>query len=115
VVQPAPTGRNPFDETSGERGLDGIARHVDRPASLVHLRRASVGRDPRATAYKTSPNPGQGDFADVERQRWSRLADLPTPRHGLGLVGVGPLECALEGGPRQGLTASRVVHRVRVR
>jgi acyl-CoA synthetase (AMP-forming)/AMP-acid ligase II len=33
-----------------ERGPDGIARYTGRPASLVHLLRASVERDPQATA-----------------------------------------------------------------
>jgi long-chain acyl-CoA synthetase len=50
MVQPAPRGRNPFDETGVERGPDGIARYLDRPESLVHLLRASVDRDPTATA-----------------------------------------------------------------
>jgi long-chain acyl-CoA synthetase len=50
VVEPLPRGRNPFDETGVVRDADGIARYVDRPASLVHLLRASVERDAAATA-----------------------------------------------------------------
>jgi long-chain acyl-CoA synthetase len=50
VVQPAPRGRNPFDETGVERDSNGIARYVGQPTSLVHLLRASVDRDPTATA-----------------------------------------------------------------
>jgi long-chain acyl-CoA synthetase len=50
VVEPAPRGRNPFDDTGIERGADGIARYLDVPDSLVHLLRASVDRDPSATA-----------------------------------------------------------------
>jgi long-chain acyl-CoA synthetase len=50
VVQPYPRGRNPFDETGVERGSDGRARYSERPASLVHLLRASVERDAQATA-----------------------------------------------------------------
>jgi hypothetical protein len=50
VVEPYPRGRNPFDETGVERGGDGIARYRDRPESLVHLLRASVERDAKATA-----------------------------------------------------------------
>ncbi|MGO8906333.1 MAG: class I adenylate-forming enzyme family protein [Solirubrobacteraceae bacterium] len=50
MVQPAPRGRNPFDETGVERGPDGIARYVDGPESLVHMLRASVDRDAAATA-----------------------------------------------------------------
>ena len=47
---PAPRGRNPFDMGGVERGADGIARYAERPASLVHMLRASVERDPAATA-----------------------------------------------------------------
>jgi long-chain acyl-CoA synthetase len=44
-IQPAPRGRNPYDTTGVVRGDDGIARYVDRPASLVHLLRTTVERD----------------------------------------------------------------------
>ncbi|MCW3070025.1 MAG: putative fatty-acid--CoA ligase [Solirubrobacterales bacterium] len=50
MVEPYPRGRNPFDETGVERDADGVARYRDRPASLVHLLRASVERDAKATA-----------------------------------------------------------------
>jgi long-chain acyl-CoA synthetase len=50
VVEPYPRGRNPFDQTGVERDASGIARYRDRPASLVHLLRASVERDAAATA-----------------------------------------------------------------
>jgi acyl-CoA synthetase (AMP-forming)/AMP-acid ligase II len=50
VPEPLPRGRNPFDETGVERGADGVARYVDRPASLVAMLRASVERDATATA-----------------------------------------------------------------
>jgi acyl-CoA synthetase (AMP-forming)/AMP-acid ligase II len=50
MVQPAPRGRNSFDQTGVERASDEIARYVDRPASLVELLRASVERDGKATA-----------------------------------------------------------------
>src|SRR6476661_4742110 len=50
AVQPAGRGRNPFDTSGVERGPDGIARYAGRPASIVHMLRASVERDPSATA-----------------------------------------------------------------
>ncbi len=50
AVAPAQRGRNPFDQTGVERGADGIARYLDRPASLVHLLRASVERESEAVA-----------------------------------------------------------------
>jgi long-chain acyl-CoA synthetase len=50
AIAPAPRGRNPFDNHGVERGADEIARYVGRPPSLPHLLRASVVRDPAATA-----------------------------------------------------------------
>jgi long-chain acyl-CoA synthetase len=50
VVQPAPRGRNPFDQAGVERDPEGVARYLDQPASLVHLLRASVDRDAKAIA-----------------------------------------------------------------
>jgi acyl-CoA synthetase (AMP-forming)/AMP-acid ligase II len=44
MPEPAPRGRNPFDMSGVERGPDGIARYTDRPASLVHMLRATVER-----------------------------------------------------------------------
>ncbi len=46
AVQPAPRGRNPFDDGGVERGPDGVMRYTERPASLVAMLRASVERDP---------------------------------------------------------------------
>lgn len=46
--------------------------------------------------------------------RWRRGADLPAPRHGLGLVADGPLVWAMEGGPQAGLTTSDTVQRLRL-
>jgi acyl-CoA synthetase (AMP-forming)/AMP-acid ligase II len=46
----APRGRNPFSTDAIERDGDGIARYVGRPRSLVEMLRASVERDPQATA-----------------------------------------------------------------
>jgi hypothetical protein len=37
---------------------------------------------------------------------WSRLADLPTPRHGLGMVAFAGRVYALAGGPQPGLTVT---------
>jgi long-chain acyl-CoA synthetase len=50
TVQPAPRGRNPFDETGVEPDADGVARYLQRPPSLVAMLRASVERDPGASA-----------------------------------------------------------------
>jgi long-chain acyl-CoA synthetase len=50
VIEPLPRGRNPFDETGVVRDLDGRARYLDRPASLVDLLHRRVDADPAATA-----------------------------------------------------------------
>jgi hypothetical protein len=60
-----------------------------------------------------------GTIAEVDELNpatghWTRLPDLPTARHGLGLVADGPLVYAIEGGPQPGLTTSPVVERLRV-
>jgi acyl-CoA synthetase (AMP-forming)/AMP-acid ligase II len=50
MVSAAARGRNPFDESGIERGENGLACYTERPASLVHLLRASVERDRAAIA-----------------------------------------------------------------
>lgn len=62
---------------------------------------------------------GSSTFSEVDglslaSGRWHRLADLPSARHGLGLVAVGPLVWAIEGGPQAGLTTSDTVQRLRL-
>jgi hypothetical protein len=37
---------------------------------------------------------------------WQRLEDLPTPRHGLGVVALGGRVYVIGGGPEPGLTVS---------
>jgi long-chain acyl-CoA synthetase len=81
VIEPAPRGRNPFDDTGVERGPDGIARYTDRPASLVHLLRASVDRD--ATAIAVAVVGGESLSYGELWDRASRLAG------GLRRIGVG--------------------------
>jgi len=40
---------------------------------------------------------------------WTALPDLPTPRHGLGVVALGGRIWAIAGGPQPGLTVSGAV------
>jgi acyl-CoA synthetase (AMP-forming)/AMP-acid ligase II len=47
---PADRGRNPFEDTGVQRGVDGISRYSVLPDSLVHMLRASVDRSPAAAA-----------------------------------------------------------------
>jgi long-chain acyl-CoA synthetase len=80
VVQPVPRGRNPFDHTGVERDAADVARYVDRPASLVHLLRASVDRDARASALVEvgGPSVSYGEL-------WDRAARVAG---GLRRVGI---------------------------
>jgi long-chain acyl-CoA synthetase len=50
MPEPAPRGRNPYDDSGVERGPDGSARYTGRPDSLVHMLRATVERDADALA-----------------------------------------------------------------
>ena len=43
---------------------------------------------------------------DVRKRRWSRLPNLPTPRHGLGVVAFGDKVYVLAGGTTPGLAVS---------
>jgi hypothetical protein len=43
---------------------------------------------------------------DVVRRSWSRLPDLPTPRHGLGVAALGRTVYVIGGGPQPGLYVS---------
>jgi hypothetical protein len=42
----------------------------------------------------------------VAAARWDRLPDLPTPRHGLGVVALRGRVYAVAGGPTPGLAVS---------
>ena len=74
MVEPLPRGRNPFDDSGVERGADGIARYVDRPASLVAMLRASVERDAAATAVLEVGGPLRELRRAVGRARRAWLA-----------------------------------------
>ena len=51
---------------------------------------------------------------DLRTRRWRRLPDLPSPRHGLGVVAYRGRVFTLAGGPQPGLTVSGVVESLRV-
>jgi len=42
------------------------------------------------------------EIFDGETGRWSRLPDLPNPRHGIGVVAVGRTVYVMTGGPTPG-------------
>jgi len=80
VPEPLPRGRNPFDETGVQRDVNGIARYVDRPPSLVAMLQASVGRDPAAVALLEV-----GGDSISYGELWQRAARVAG---GLGAAGV---------------------------
>ncbi len=91
-VEPAPRGRNPFDESGVRRDPDGRARYSDRPASLVHMLRASVERDRRR-------------HGDRRGRRWA-LADL---RRAVGSARrASPAACATPASQRGDRVAIRL-------
>jgi Kelch motif len=52
---------------------------------------------------------------DVRSRRWRRLPDLPTPRHGLGVLGFGGHVYVIGGGPTPGLSVSGANEYLRLR
>ncbi|GAC1317595.1 MAG: class I adenylate-forming enzyme family protein [Thermoleophilaceae bacterium] len=69
MPEPAARGRNPFEASGIERSADGIARYSDRPRSLVQMLRASVDRNPSATAVTEI-----GGESLTYEQLWERSA-----------------------------------------
>ena len=51
---------------------------------------------------------------DVATRAWRRLPDLPTPRHGLGVVAFGRDVIAIGGGPKPGLTVTGANERLTI-
>jgi N-acetylneuraminic acid mutarotase len=49
------------------------------------------------------------ELYDPAKKRWTRLRDLPTPRHGLGVVSRGRRVYVIEGGDHPGYAFTRVV------
>jgi long-chain acyl-CoA synthetase len=82
-VQPLPRGRNPFDETGVERNTEGIARYLDRPASLVAVLRASVERDATATAIVEVG--GVGGDSITYGELWERSVRVAGGLRGAGV------------------------------
>jgi Kelch motif protein len=52
---------------------------------------------------------------DIRTGEWSRLPDLPTPRHGLGVVAFRGEVLAIGGGPQPGLTVTGANERLAIR
>ena len=50
----------------------------------------------------------------VAERRWVQLADLPTPRHGLGVAALDSRVFVIGGGPEPGLTVSSANEVLRV-
>ena len=108
-------GQGNFADSSDSARRPVLATHAtdaDRTEQLPG------GLDPR-TIVVVGGEGGRCDFGEVDALdpatgHWTRLDDLPTPRHGLGLVAYGSLVFAIEGGKQAGLTTSRIVEEFRM-
>jgi hypothetical protein len=54
------------------------------------------------------------ELFDPATRRWRRLADLPTPRHGLGVVSRRGRVYTIEGGDRPGFAFTSALEALRV-
>ncbi len=70
----------PFDNSNIVRGLDGIARYRDRPASLVHMLRAVVDRAPHQEAIVEI-----GGERNTFQQLWDRAAHVAGGLRAMGI------------------------------
>jgi Ca2+-binding RTX toxin-like protein len=82
----------------------GVAAGATRDGFLV-----VPGGEGASTDDGTFP---QVEAFDVEHERWVSLPPLPTPRHGLGVVGIGNTLYTLAGGPQAGFAFSGVVEAI---
>src|SRR3954452_23932038 len=80
AVHPHARGAAAFDTSGIERGEDGIARYVDRPASLLEMLRTSVERSPQATAIVEDGGPSLS-----YRELWDRSARVAGGLRGEGV------------------------------
>ena len=55
------------------------------------------------------------ELLDPRRQRWERLPDMRSPRHGLGGVAMGNRVYAIEGGVQPGFSFSSAIEALDVR
>jgi hypothetical protein len=68
---------------------------------------ASVGRALVSAGSESARGTSPAVYAfDVRTSRWRRLPDLPTPRHGLGVLGYRGSVYVIGGGPTPGLSVS---------
>jgi len=68
---------------------------------------AAVGGDIVSVGSEAPEGTSAAVYAlDVATGTWRSLPDLPTPRHGLGVVAFGRRVLAIGGGPQPGLTVT---------
>jgi N-acetylneuraminic acid mutarotase len=77
---------------------------------------AAVGRLLVSAGSESARGTSAAVYAfDVRTSRWRRLPDLPTPRHGLGVLGYGGRVYVIGGGPTPGLSVSAANEFLRLR
>ena len=67
---------------------------------------ASVGGSSPSAARRPEGRSASVYAYDVVKRRWSKLPDLRTPRHGLGVAALGGAVYVIGGGPQPGLYVS---------
>ena len=97
---------------------DQWSRFPDLPTARGGLSAVNIGERCYAVGGETWSVPPPATFAanemlDPKTNRWSVMAPMPTPRHGLGLTVVGSEIWALGGGPSQGNSYTAVIEAYR--
>lgn len=87
---------------------------ADLPTARGGLAAATVGRRCFVVGGEALDRPppntfGENEAFDWDVGTWAAQPALPTPRHGLAVVGLGPSLYTLAGGPEAGLTLSNIV------
>jgi N-acetylneuraminic acid mutarotase len=110
-------GRAPSNLRSAEvyeADRDRWTSAAELPTARGGLAAASLDRRCYVVGGEALDRPPPNTFAeneafDWDRGTWSTLPPLPTPRHGLAAVAVGPALYTLLGGPQAGFTFSTAV------
>ena len=109
-----PRGRDRHEQDATSRSTTpppsaGAGSHRCRERAAARARRRSAGASSRSAARSRPARSEASTPTTWRTRRWSRLPDLPTPRHGLGVVAVNDRIWVVGGGPEPGLTVSGAV------
>jgi len=102
---------------AGWRRVTDIPTPRSEVAAAVFRGVVYVSADSEAgtSSRRTCPTAGRRRRAIRSRRKWTRSPELPTSRHGLGVVGVVGTLYALSGGPAPGVSQTPVREALDVR